>query len=209
MWQSGGGSAPGVGGGGANITTISSEGRSNTIGHHNHHHDSSGGVLDTINTNIQGDILVYDSHSDSGFLSGSNLMSSSSIDEYTNSSSNNISNMPSTISATSPHIHPDITSTTNNLLTSSGCLDSGIDISEQLSSLQLISGPLPYEESNTSVSGGGGSSGGGSGSVDRRVTEDISVAEDATTNSNSTLPISRSHVTLLREIFSPDKDGDT
>uniref|UniRef100_A0A2P2HZ17 NF-kappa-B inhibitor cactus-like n=1 Tax=Hirondellea gigas TaxID=1518452 RepID=A0A2P2HZ17_9CRUS len=142
---------------------------------------------------------VYDSHSDSGFLSGSNLVSSSSVDDYNNSSCNMPTN--STISSALDNSSSAITGRggggsdavhSSTVLTSSGCLDSGIDISEQLSSLQLRS-PEASSVSCDDV-----------GSVSERETS--SRGEDDASNR---LEISRSHVTLLREIFSPDKDGDT
>lgn len=174
MWHSAGSGAPGCG---VPNSADSSEGRARILGHHQPESDS---------TNInRGDKLGYDSHSDSGFLSGSNLMSSGSVDDYSHSSSNLASHHHLPSLPTSP------TDNTNTLLTSSGCLDSGIDISEQFSSLQLRSGPInSYEESSNSH---------------------LTSAGDVTTEdpSDPSLTISRDHVTLLREIFSPDKDGDT
>jgi len=102
-----------------------------------------------------------DSRIDSGFLSGSNLFSSSSLADEHILSSNEIISQPQSPTGVS------------------GCLDSGIDISEQLSSLQLCP----------------------------QTTEDTLVV-----NAPSVVPsprMSRSHLSLLREIFNPDQDGDT
>lgn len=165
---------------------------------------------------------VYDSHSDSGFLSGSNLVSSSSVedsgfisgsnqvssssvDDYTNSGSClNVPQQSGVVTSGDCSSSPDhYYQSSSTGLTSSGYLDSGIDISEQLSSLQLRSGPLSYEDR-----GGNSTSSDGNVVVESpRQLEDVDASsrEDA----GGALEISRSHVTLLREIFSPDKDGDT
>lgn len=152
----------------------------------------------------QGDMCksVYDSHSDSGFLSGSNLVSSSSVDDYNNSSS--CLNVSSS-GGVSGDMHADHYYQSSSAgLTSSGCLDSGIDISEQLSSLQLRSGPLSYEDRGDTLT---------SSSSVGALAESPSLLEEVDAGSGEdvgcSLEISRSHVTLLREIFSPDKDGDT
>lgn len=164
------------------------------------------------------DKLAYDSHTDSGFLSGSNLMSSNSLDEYSATSGTGShlltqqnhpqdftgpsfttlspsSHCPQSISQpqeyanpvspypNSPLTHPNTPLTHSNTpLThsntplspsnTSGCLDSGIDISEQMGSLQID-----------------------------RTAEDTCPAQPQN--------MSSSHVSLLRRIFSPDNDGDT
>lgn len=105
---------------------------------------------------------LYDSHSDSGFLSGSNLVSSSSVDESSSS-------MPKRDFAREA---PAASNASKNL-SSSGCLDSGIDISDQLSSL-MVSG-----------------------------------AQEDPPDSSLDSELSPSHVAILREIFTMDKDGDT
>ncbi|XP_018023690.1 NF-kappa-B inhibitor cactus isoform X2 [Hyalella azteca] len=146
---------------------------------------------------------VYDSHSDSGFLSGSNLVSSSSVEDYNLSTNNQPSQtlLSRTLSGSSNdashgghHLDSQLSS---SAITSSGCLDSGIDISDQMNSLQLRSSTQNYEDSvenNTSDD-----------PSNSRISEDSHSRRDAGCN----LEISRSHVTLLREVFSPDKDGDT
>ncbi|KAF2362397.1 Ankyrin repeat-containing domain [Trinorchestia longiramus] len=141
---------------------------------------------------------IHDSHSDSGFLSGSNLVSSGSVEDYS-VSNQSLSQRCNTIHGTSEGTHggvPHHTLASSSAITSSGCLDSGIDISDQLSSLQLRSGPQNYEESLENNSGDTSATRRPATSPGRRDTRDP-------------IEISRAHVSLLREVFSPDKDGDT
>ena len=158
---------------------------------------------------------MYDSHSDSGFLSGSNLVedgnNSSSRDQQTAigavvaQSSSLLSHHQSPHNALSSQ-SSNSQQNTSTMLSSSSCIDSGIDISEQLSSLQLRSGPQQFEdESKTSRTS--------ATPVPSQQQQAATVTEyqqhEVIDSHSSEQHISRSHVTLLREIFSPDKDGDT
>ncbi|XP_064098906.1 NF-kappa-B inhibitor cactus-like isoform X1 [Macrobrachium nipponense] len=155
----------------------------------------------TSNTTLDISKSHYDSHHDSGFLSGSNLMSSSSIgcDEP---------HSPTTATAVSmtggdggggggppresnPH---DLKSPTTSA-TSIGHLDSGIDISEQLSSLHLASPTTSASPCSTSSE------------------VDLTNATTRKTTSprptRSRLGLNQAQVALLQEIFQTDEDGDT
>lgn len=121
----------------------------------------------------------YDSHNDSGFLSGSNLVSSSSLTSEDNEAMR--------------YSEPASPETKGETHTSSR-LDSGIDISEQLSSLHLAS-------SSTSTSTSTSEFGEGDETPQRRTV--------TPPPRRSRLGLSEAQVALLQEIFKRDEDGDT
>lgn len=128
----------------------------------------------------------FDSHNDSGFLSGSNLLSSSSLTHE------DIENMPLAEA-------PPPQDTTKGGALSPTRLDSGIDISDQLSSLHLASTSTSTTSTSTSELGEG---------------EDTSSPvppRPAVTPPprRSRLGLSEAQVALLQEIFKRDEDGDT
>ena len=133
---------------------------------------------------------VYDSHTDSGFHSGTNLVSSSSIDDQPNS---NCSNMPKEDFSSGMNIHSDAPYNKNNPL-SSGCLDSGIDVSERFSSMYL-SGPQTSEDNLPSQVQ----------EVNPSPYDDFGLSSEDPSSGQ----LSPSHVAILREIFTRDDDGDT
>ncbi|KAK3863417.1 hypothetical protein Pcinc_030811 [Petrolisthes cinctipes] len=134
--------------------------------------------------------LRYDSNNDSGFLSDSNLLSSSSVsceDPGTTTSMRCEDIMPG-----ETHHHSD--PKTQQMGISATRLDSGIDISEQLSSLHLAS-PSVSSISTTSETG---------------ETEDSPSRRPVSPPSRrSRLGLSEAQVSLLQEIFQRDEDGDT
>ena len=122
----------------------------------------------------------FDSNVDSGFLSGSNLLSSSSLCDEPHS--------PAVAPSRSPRRDEDDGKT---LLSSP--LDSGIDISEQMSSLRLASSsdlsdsrPPPSEAPRTT-----------------------SPPRPKWEPSTRWFGLSEEQIELLREIFKRDEDGDT
>lgn len=128
----------------------------------------------------------YDSHNDSGFLSGSNLVSSSSLScEETSSMRCKESTSPQ-----EGHRSPD---PKTQGIPSVGHLDSGIDISDQLSSLHLAS-------STTSSS---------STTSDTPENDTISPKKVSAPPRRSCLELNEAQLALLQEIFQRDEDGDT
>lgn len=131
--------------------------------------------------------LRYDSNNDSGFLSDSNLLlSSSSVsceDPGTSMKCEDI--LPGETHHANPKTQLDLSRTR---------LDSGIDISDQLSSLHLAS-PLVSSCSTTSETGDA---------------EDCPPRRPVTPPPRrSRLSLSQAQVALLQEIFQRDEDGDT
>lgn len=130
----------------------------------------------------------YDSHNDSGFLSGSNLVSSSSLGPE-DAEAMRYSEAP----------RPPPSDTKGGALSPTR-LDSGIDISDQLSSLHLASPSTSTSASTTSTS-------------------ELGDGEDTTSLTSrpavtppprrSRLGLSEAQVALLQEIFKRDEDGDT
>ncbi|XP_042232420.1 NF-kappa-B inhibitor alpha-like [Homarus americanus] len=132
--------------------------------------------------------VVYDSHNDSGFLSGSNLVSSSSLSCDDTSCSMRSENL---LSGEVSLTHPSLSDPKN---VSQVRQDSGIDISDQLSSLHLAS---PTTSSSSAAS-------------------EACEAETSPTRKPATPPprrsrlsLSEAQVGLLQEIFQTDEDGDT
>ena len=120
----------------------------------------------------------YDSNHDSGFLSGSNLVSSSSL------ASEDCEAMR--------YSEPTPPETKGEALTSSR-VDSGIDISEQLSSLHLASSSTSTSTSISELEG-----------------DDAPQRRTVTPPARkSRLGLSDEQVALLQEIFERDEDGDT
>lgn len=128
----------------------------------------------------------FDSHNDSGFLSGSNLLSSSSLNPED----------PDTMPFSAA---PPSTDISKGGALSPTRLDSGIDISDQLSSLHLAS----PSTSTTSIS-----------------TSELGEGEESSSPlppppaitpppRRSRLGLSEAQVALLQEIFKRDEDGDT
>lgn len=133
--------------------------------------------------------LRYDSNNDSGFLSDTNLLSSSSVsceDPVTTTSMKCEDIIPG-----ETHLHSDPKSQQMSISTK---LDSGIDISDQLSSLHLAS-PSVSSCSTTSKTG---------------ETEDSPAQRPLSPPPRrSRLGLSQEQVALLQEIFQRDEDGDT
>ncbi|KAG0719643.1 hypothetical protein GWK47_050071 [Chionoecetes opilio] len=123
----------------------------------------------------------FDSHNDSGFLSGSNLLSCSSLGPD-DTEAMRLSE-PQT-----PECHK-----IGGALTPSR-LDSGIDISDQLSSLHLASSSTTSTSTSTSEVEG----------YDAPQRRTISPPPR-----RSRLGLSDTQVALLQEIFKRDEDGDT
>lgn len=156
---------------------------------------------------------LYDSHHDSGFLSGSNLMSSSSVncdEPVSPTSSTSIMRCedgggggpPPTAGGDGGHHHyqhhhldhPDPKS--HSSIPSMGHLDSGIDISEQLSSLHLASPSTSSCSTN-------------SGEVDPNTPTIHRTTSPPPPSRRSNLGLNQAQVALLQEIFQRDEDGDT
>uniref|UniRef100_A0A0P4WDM5 Uncharacterized protein n=1 Tax=Scylla olivacea TaxID=85551 RepID=A0A0P4WDM5_SCYOL len=135
------------------------------------------GTTATTTTTI--DKTHYDSQNDSGFLSGSNLTSSCSLSEDSD-----------TMRFSEPL--PPLGETKGDALASSR-VDSGIDISEQLSSLQLASSSTSTTTSTSELEG-----------------EDTPQRRTVTPPPRrSRLGLSEEQMALLQEIFKRDEDGDT
>ncbi|KAK8732079.1 hypothetical protein OTU49_007176 [Cherax quadricarinatus] len=134
----------------------------------------------------------YDSHNDSGFLSDSNLASSSCLSCDDPTSTTNMRSEHLGIAGEAQHLarSPDKADLTQ------GKLDSGIDISEQLSSLHLAS-------SNTS------SSSCCSSSTEAAEADSSTKKPASPPTRRSRLELSEAQVALLQEIFKTDEDGDT
>ncbi|XP_042859979.1 NF-kappa-B inhibitor cactus-like [Penaeus japonicus] len=128
----------------------------------------------------------YDSHNDSGFLSGSNLVSSSSL------SCEDTTSMRCKDSASPQEGHRSPDPKTQGI-TSLGHLDSGIDISDQLSSLHLAS-PTTSSSSTTS---------------DTPENDTTSSKKVSAPPRRSCLELNEAQLALLQEIFQRDEDGDT
>lgn len=128
---------------------------------------------------------IYDSHNDSGFVSGSNLVSSSSLgcDEPSSMRSEDV------VPGEAHHGIPDPKTQGHSC---QGILDSGIDISEQLSSLHLAS-------PNTS-----GSTASDTGELSSPIRRPVTPPPRP-----SRLGLNEAQVALLQEIFQTDEDGDT
>ncbi|XP_076067494.1 NF-kappa-B inhibitor cactus-like [Oratosquilla oratoria] len=183
---------------------------------------------------------VFDSHNDSGFLSGSNLVSSSSVSEdLTTLSSSSLPSSPMRCESSKQQggrgregegTHPTSSpsSSSKDPQRSFNRLDSGIDISDQLSTLNIAS-PSPVstshitssdsaisstssrfdgaQDSCRSSTGEKGSTqdggGGGGGGVS------VSGGGAACPPRRSRLGLDAAQVALLQEVFQRDEDGDT
>ncbi|XP_069169463.1 NF-kappa-B inhibitor alpha isoform X2 [Procambarus clarkii] len=148
---------------------------------------------------------LYDSHNDSGFLSGSNLISSClgcddnpASSHSTSSSSSSANNMRSeqTRVVGEAQQHASTPDKAHTAL-SQAKLDSGIDISEQLSSLHLASPSTSSCSSSSVTSSEAGEA-------------ETSTPKPATPPPRrSRLGLSEAQIALLQEIFQRDEDGDT
>lgn len=134
--------------------------------------------------------LRYDSNNDSGFLSDTNLLSSSSVsceDQGTTTTSMKCED----IIPGETHHHSDPKTQQMSISTK---IDSGIDISDQLSSLRLAS-PSVSSCSTTSKTG---------------ETEDSPAQRPVSPPPRRPrLGLSQAQIALLQEIFQRDEDGDT